>query len=172
MTTTNAKFADTADMQHQSELAALCRMLVVGQGTFSLSIAVCNSPALRTRLIAAVREQFSAFEVITIPTQTVDVYGFIRNHAPFPRTAIFLVGLEASISDAESDDVTLRSLNASRDLWAAAFLCPVVFWLPEYAARVLSETARDFWRIRSHRFYFVNQDNKPTFRQPDSYLGR
>ena len=172
MTSPDTILADPADLSHDSELAALCRMLVVGQGAFSLSIAVCNSPALRTRLIDAVREQFSAFEVVTISPQTIDVYGFVRDHVTSHDTALFLVGLEASISDAESDDTTLRSLNASRDLWLTAFCCPVIFWLPEYAARALSETSRDFWRIRSHRFYFVEQDHSPTFRQPDTDEGR
>ena len=172
MTSPDTLVADLAGVSHDSELAPLCRMLAVGQGTFSLSIAVCNSPALRTRLIDAVREQFPAFEVVTIPPQTIDVYGFVRDHVTSRDTALFLVGLEASISDAKSDDTTLRSLNASRDLWPTAFACPVVFWLPEYAARALSETARDFWRIRSHRFYFADYDHTPTFRQPDTYEGR
>lgn len=172
MTSPDTLVADLADVSHDSELAPLCRMLAVGQGTFSLSIAVCNSPALRTRLIDAVRDQFPAFEVVTIPPQTIDVYGFVHDHVTSRDTAIFLVGLEASISDAESDDTTLRSLNASRDLWPTAFACPVVFWLPEYAARALSETARDFWRIRSHRFYFVTQGSSPTIRQPDTHEGR
>ena len=172
MTSPDTLVADLADVSHDSELAPLCRMLAVGQGTFSLSIAVCNSPALRTRLIDAVRDQFPAFEVVTIPPQTIDVYGFVHDHVTSRDTALFLVGMEASISDAQSDDTTLRSLNASRDLWLTAFACPVVFWLPEYAARALSETARDFWRVRSHRFYFVEQDHSPTLRQPDTYQGR
>jgi tetratricopeptide (TPR) repeat protein len=33
----------------------------------------------------------------------------------------------------------------------------VVFWLPEYAATILSARARDFWRFRSHGFEFVSE---------------
>ena len=40
---------------------------------------------------------------------------------------------------------------------AERYACPVVFWLPEYAATLLAKHAPDFWRYRSHRFEFVSE---------------
>ncbi len=150
---------------HRAELAALLRLLSVGQGGFSLSIAVCNAPVLRDRLIEDVLHQFPAVKVLSIPAETVDVYGLVRDQVEITAaSSLFLIGLEASISDSQRDQHTLRSLNASRDLWPNRFPMPVVFWLPEYAARTLSETARDFWRIRSHRFSFLIRDEVSAIR--------
>src|SRR5436309_12954653 len=146
----------------RAELAALLRLLSVGQGCFSLSIAVCNAPFLRDRLIDEVLRQVSHVVVLTIPAETSDVFAFVRDQAQIDgASGLFLVGLEASVSDSGRDQPTLRSLNASRDLWPDHFKLPVLFWLPEYAARILSETARDFWRIRNHRFSFLFREDFP-----------
>ena len=140
----------------------MLRLLSLGKGCFSLSIAVCNAPSLRDRLIAEVLGNVPTVKVLSIPAETVDVYGFVRDQGDLTHAdGLFLIGMEASLSDAGRDQPTLRSLNASRDLWPERFPLPVVFWLPEYAARTLSETARDFWRIRSHRFSFLIRDDGP-----------
>lgn len=158
---------------HRAELAALLRLLSVGQGCFSLSIAVCNAPVLRDRLIEEVRRQFPTVKVLSIPAETVDVYGFVRDQVAVSESSgLFLIGLEASLSDSHRDQPTLQSLNASRDLWPTRFPLPVVLWLPEYAARTLSETARDFWRIRSHRFSFLMRDDRPVLRSSEMALDR
>jgi tetratricopeptide (TPR) repeat protein len=141
-----------------AELAALRRMLQASHGCFSLSVAVCNSPALREYLIGELRDAFPGIEVIAVPGGTVDVFGFVREAASDPaRSALFLTGLEHSIPSSRQDRPALRSLNASRDLWEERFPCPVVLWLPEYVATLLSVHARDFWRYRSHRFEFVSE---------------
>jgi tetratricopeptide (TPR) repeat protein len=69
--------------------------------------------------------------------------------------ALFVIDLERIIPSEAKGQTGLRSLNASRDLWEQRFRCPVVLWLPEYAAALLSIHARDLWRYRSHRFEFV-----------------
>ena len=121
------------------ELRALRRMLDVARGGFSLGFAVCNSPALRSYLIGQVRKSFPDVEEVIIPPETVDVFGFVRaNSRMINRTALFVTGLERSLPSSEANFSVLRSLNASRELWVANFACPVVFWVPEYVATLLS----------------------------------
>jgi tetratricopeptide (TPR) repeat protein len=158
MSSTAILTGGTAESARQAaELAALRRMLQASRGCFSLSMVVCNSPALREYLIGELRDAFPGIEVIAVPGGTVDVFGFVREAASDPdRSALFLTGLEHSIPSSRQDQPALRSLNASRDLWEDRFPCPVVLWLPEYAATLLSIHARDFWRYRSHRFELVS----------------
>jgi tetratricopeptide (TPR) repeat protein len=173
-----------------AEMAALRRMIDASRGTFSFSVAVCNSPALRDYLIAQFRQSFTGIKVLSVPAGTVDVYGYATDQSVRPApTAIFLVGLEASIRTADArtairgDDAkpsrepttetrhTLRSLNASRDLWQDRFACPVVLWLPEYAAVLLARTARDLWRYVSHHFEFVAEQTTAALAMTDRFAG-
>jgi tetratricopeptide (TPR) repeat protein len=141
--------------RQNAELAAMSRMLEVSEGCFSLSVAVCNSPALRDHLIGRLGESGPP-EVVSVPKGTIDVYGVVvdRVKGTSPR-AVFVVDLELSVPSREPEQLTLVSLNASRELWEQRFACPVVFWLPTYAANLLAIHAKDLWRYRSHRFEFV-----------------
>ncbi len=150
---------ESGETQRQAaELAAMQRMIDASRDCFSLSVAVCNSPALRDYLIGDLCKSFPAVRTVTVPAETVDVFGHVVEEVDDSALAgLFVVNLEASIHSTEEDHPTIRSLNASRELWERTFRCPVVFWLPEYAATLLSIHARDFWRYRSHRFEFVSE---------------
>lgn len=141
-----------------AEVAAVRRMLQASQGCFSLGVAVCNSPAPRDELIGELRQTCPDIRVVAVPQETSDVFALALAEAGDPPpAAMFLVNLEASLPSDRADHPVLRSLNASRELWPKHFACPVVFWLPEYAAAILSTHARDFWRFRSHGFEFVSE---------------
>jgi len=143
--------------EFRDEFDALLRMLELSEGTFSMSIAVCNAPALREQLIAELQQRRTGLEQIALPAGIVDVYGFVMEHAqPGQSGGLLLTGLEASISSRRTDNMCLQSLNASRDLWEQRYHRPVVLWLPEYAVRELMEVAVDLWRYLSHRFSFVS----------------
>jgi tetratricopeptide (TPR) repeat protein len=139
-----------------AELAAMRCMLEASRGVFSLSIAICNSPGLRDYLISRLREFSPTIGVVSIPKGVGDPFQVVEaaklTESP---AALFVTDLERLLSSQMKDHPALRSLNASRELWERHFRCPVVFWLPEYAAALLSTQARDFWRYRSHRFEFV-----------------
>ncbi len=155
----DADKAGTAAVETQrqsAELAAVERMLELSQGTFSLSIAVCNSPALRDFLIGRICETRTGSEVVSIPAGTVDVYGYtVDQLGKRTPAALFLVDMEHSIRSEDRYQHALKSLNASRDLWSRRYQCPLVLWLPEYAVALLATSARDFWSVCSHRFEFV-----------------
>jgi len=148
------------------------RMLDASRGAFSLSFALCNSPALRDHVIVRLQESRSGIEAVRVPRSTVDVYGAVVAAAQDDqRTALFVVGLEDSLDSTAADHPTLRSLNFSRDLWESRFHCPVVFWLPEFAIKLLSQIARDFYRYRSHRFEFISEQATPIAGMSDRFAG-
>ncbi len=141
-----------------AELAAMRRMIGAARGSFSLSVAICNSPALRDYLIGRLQGSFAGLRVVRVPRGTVDVYGLAAAEAgKTPPDGLFLAGLEESIASGAESQPALRSLNASRELWEQRYRCPVVFWLPEYAATLLARHAPDLWRYRSHCFEFVSE---------------
>jgi len=141
-----------------AELAAMRRMLDVARGCFSLSVAVCNSPALRDQIARELSQASAGIRVVVVPRGTIDVFALVVTDQADPRpAALFLTNLEASLPSGRESHPTLRSLNASRELWPRKFPCPIVIWLPEYAAALLSTQARDFWRYRSHSFEFVSE---------------
>jgi len=142
----------------RAELEAFRRMLDASQGCFSLSIAVCNTPVLREYLISELKAEHPGINIVFISPGTIDVFGVTETEVIGEKcAALFVIGLEQSISSTDQEQRTLRSLNASRELWEHSFHCPVVFWLPEYAASLLITHAPDFWRYRSHRFEFVSE---------------
>ncbi len=141
-----------------SELAALRRMLAASAGVFSLSVAVCNSPALRDYLIERLKSARADAQVVPLPAGIRDVFDFVaKNTDGAELSALFVVDLEASLDSQEEQFPILRALNASRELWMQSFAQPVVLWLPEFAVGLLAEHARDFWRWRSHQFDFASE---------------
>ncbi len=144
--------------QANRRVEAMLRMLDLSSGVFSLSISVCNSPALRNYLIEKMRKTRPDIQVICIPRDTADVLTYVRQQVNTPDcSALFITGLEELLPSTQARHPVLRSINASRELWERQFHCPIVVWLPEYAAGLLSREAPDFWRYRSHRFEFVSE---------------
>jgi len=155
----------------RAEIDALRRMLTISQGTFSLSIAICNSPALRDHLIAHIRNEMDAIEIVRLTEETVDVFASARRHVSNenPR-GVFVVDLEKALGTDKRDKV-LQALNVSRESWRAAYPCPVVFWVPEYVTQLLSTRARDLWSWISHSFEFVSEQSTAQAGLQDRYAG-
>jgi hypothetical protein len=147
--------AERESSRQTAELAAFRRMLLVSEGTFSLSFAVYNTRRLRDELIGQLIAEFPGIAVVKLPPKSTDPFAVVREEITTikPR-AVFVLDLEASLSLQGAPSPALRSLNASRELWER-FACPVVFWLAEYAAARVATQAVDFWRYRSHTFEFT-----------------
>ncbi|TWT45995.1 photosystem I assembly protein Ycf3 [Phycisphaerae bacterium RAS1] len=167
MTTQAQAFQTGIEVDRQAaELAALRRMLDIAAGESSFSIAVCNSPPLRDHLIGELARSHPGVETLSVPPSTTDLFAFASKHAAHVgRRALFIVDFEKSLPGAADlatslpGDDPLRSalhvLNASRDRWRDVFPVPILIWLPEYGAALLSRHARDFWSLVRHRFEFV-----------------
>jgi len=157
--------------QQAAELEAVRRMLTASRSTFSLSLAVCNSPALRDHLLERLASFGPNLQVVALPGGTVDVFGVVRDKFQSRSSALCVVGLEASLPSAASVIPALESLNASRELWKTTFPVPVIFWLPEFAACLLLTHARDFWRWFSHQFQFVSEQAGLQSSLQDAFAG-
>lgn len=162
-----------AETERQAaELAAMRRMLEASRGTFSLSIAICNSPALRDYVIGRVQSGCDDVELIHLPDSLEDVFEHVGHSAQCEdQAALFLVNLEKSLPSSMDEHPILRRLNATRELWKESYACPVVLWVPEYTATLLSEHARDLWAWRSHQFEFLSELAEPVAAMADSFAG-
>jgi|GEM_PF-1008801 len=138
-----------------AELAALRRMLDVSAGVFSLSFAVFNTRPLRQELLATLADTVPGIVMVTLPAQTTDPLQATQEQlGAGTMQALFVLDLENTLTtEGALQPCTLNALNASRELWEA-FKCPVVFWLAEHAAALMSQQAVDFWRYHSHTFDF------------------
>jgi tetratricopeptide (TPR) repeat protein len=155
-----------------AELAAMRRMLAASRGTFSISVAICNSPALRDHLIQQLTAETPDIVVLAVPEDTEDVYDFARAKvSDSPVGGLFVTNMEKLLPSAQEHYPVLRRLNAARELWGQVYHCPVVFWLPEYAATLLSVHARDLWSWKSHQFEFVSEMATATAGAMDQYAG-
>src|SRR5205809_1103965 len=85
---------DEIDRQN-AEMAALKRMMELSAGTFSLSLAVCNSPALRDHVISALQRDAPRIQRVAVPPGTTDVFGYVAAQPlPADSEALFIIGLE------------------------------------------------------------------------------
>ena len=168
-TATPAAFEQTA--YQRAELDAFRRMLTISEGTFSLSVVVCNSPALRDHLVEHIRSERKGIEVVRIEKDTPDVFGLVRSQIGErdPR-AIFIIEMEKSLA-ADQRDGVLQRLNVSREQWRSCYRCPVVFWIADYVTELLSTRARDLWSWVSHHFEFVSEQATASAGLQDSYAG-
>jgi tetratricopeptide (TPR) repeat protein len=154
------------------ELEALRRMLDVSEGTFSLSIAICNSPSLREYLIQKLQKENKRIKEVEIQEKVTDVFEYVKERVPEGKWgAVFIKGLEKNISSDEKEFKIFRVLNTSRERWKSSYSCPIVFWLPEYAVAIFSTYARDFWSWVSHLFEFISEGLTVEQAKAESYSG-
>jgi tetratricopeptide (TPR) repeat protein len=146
-------------------------MLVASRGTFSLSVAVCNSRPLRDFVIGKLTSSDPRIALLPVPAATVDVFGCAAKCLRPGTSALFILGIEDSLSSAAPDSPLLASLNSSRDLWPKRFAMPVVLWMPEFAVALFSQHARDFWAWKSHQFEFVSELASVPAAMEDRYSG-
>jgi len=147
-------WADSHSPVESDELAALGRLLSASEGVFSFSIAVCNSPAEVDSLIDTICGRVDGVCRIRIEKGVRDVFGFVSENAGENcRWGVFVTGLER-IVPSDGGRSVLQNMNAVRESWKERFSCPVVFWVPEYVATLLSENARDLWSWISPKLDF------------------
>ena len=73
--------------------------------------------------------------------------------ASHPPTALFVSGLD--LLDTKSGQLTIASLNLSRELWLKRWPCAVVFWITMAELPFLIRGAPDLWSWKSHLFEFT-----------------
>jgi len=166
-----SKRLEQVDYQ-KAELAALHRLLVVSEGTSSLSIAVCNSPALRDHIIERIKTNAKGIKVIKILKEVKDIFEFVKvkTDGEMP-SSIFILDVEKAVPSDSKDHKVLRALNVTRELWKANYSCPIIFWVPEYVATLISKHSPDLWSWVSHHFEFVSEQAGAISGKSDAYAG-
>jgi len=137
-----------------------------------LSLAICNSPALREYLIGKVTEQKAGIEIIQVEKNCTNLLAAAEEKlASRKPPAVFVTEIENALPSDDIQPKVIGNLNASRELWQERFSCPVVFWLPEYAATMLQRDALDFASWISHIFEFVSEQATAMAGTVDAYAG-
>jgi len=141
---------------NERELLAMARMLRRGTGTFVLAFARLNVPALRTQLVATLRDVLAPFAITiyetTLSGRDADIYAELAA-TPGQGHPLFVYGLE-SVMPSTDPYRALGQLNERRGRYQQ-LARPVVFWVPEYVLRLIATKAPDFWAWRSGVYDFV-----------------
>jgi tetratricopeptide (TPR) repeat protein len=147
--------------EDQDELRAMFRMLRRARG-FVLAFAIVNHPSLRDELIASCLESDDAILDVRLDPGTLQgvVVQLDKAVGPARPKALMVSGLETLLELAGQPAPHLEHLNLNRGYCGRRFPWPVVFWIPEYAAREFARKAGDFWSCRSGAYRFRgNQDH-------------
>ena len=170
-----------AERDLHSETAALCQLVNLGRGRFTLALIEYDLPRACGRVIRDLREQFSALNIVEAelappPPDAPLSYNLLdqlktvvgATSPDKPPDVLILKGLEIllppSISrDADhiTDDLlrALQPLNLGRNILAEMFPCPLLLFLPKAAMEVLLTSAPDIVSWKSGFFVFESDLN-------------
>ena len=161
----------------QETLLALERLLTRAEG-FALAFARVNMPTQRVELVQEIRRRLEprGFVIIEVDFREpvadllwelesrLERFDGIKQKAgpraravaeAGPRFAIFVYGLENSITSAAVYHPLLAVMNYKRENFREQIPGPLVLWVPEYVLQAVIEGAPDFWAWRSGVFEFA-----------------
>lgn len=158
-------------------MLGLERMLTFAEGA-AIAFARVNIPSRRAELAKEIRERVEPLGIkiveIDLREPVRDLLAEIKHRLKnsylmkprdekrefvvaesSPRFAIFVYGLEHSLSSSETYHPTLAVMNYKRENFREIIPAPIVLWVPEYALQAIMEGAPDFWAWRSGVFEFA-----------------
>jgi tetratricopeptide (TPR) repeat protein len=140
-------------------LAAMRRGLLRARGSFTLYLAVSNSPRHSRELIRMLADAVPGIEVVELAPGVEDpLTAVVERAGPAESGPLMVLGLERSLSTDEEAAPVLRVLNMQRERWPKALRRPVVLWVPEFLLELLGRSAPDFLDWRSGTFFFTEED--------------
>jgi HEAT repeats len=164
------------------EMEALCQLVRLGQGRFTLALVEYDLPRAHTEVIAYLREQFSALNRVEAALSppppdaplTYNVLDQLKNVAQAispdkPPDVLICTGLETlfpqtlSTDDGQMSDElrrALQPLNLGRNLLAEMFPCPVLLFLPKAAMEIVLTSAPDIVSWKAGFFVFESDLQK------------
>ncbi|MEH1849952.1 MAG: hypothetical protein V7L25_34540 [Nostoc sp.] len=162
----------TKENQHTSQ--RLIRAIALSEGQFALILVRCNYGRLREQMLENIRsvtKDIYIREIFLNPSTTslhstivselsLDNPAVLTDSLP---SAVMVFGIE-SIIDLEN---LLTGINQARDIYAATFPFPVVLWLQDEVASLLSRLAPDFksWAVTTIKFEMTKADLIALIRQ-------
>ncbi|MCC5652234.1 hypothetical protein LC609_20900 [Nostoc sp. XA013] len=163
----NHKQLDFYTKENQHTLQRLIRAIALSEGQFALILVRCNYRQLREQTLENIRsisKDINIREIVLNPSitslhSTIVSELSLDNPAVLTDTlpsAVMVFGIE-SIIDLEN---LLTGINQARDIYAATFPFPVVLWLQDEVASLLSRLAPDFksWAATTIKFEMAKSD--------------
>lgn len=147
--------------ENQHTLQRLIRAIALSEGQFALILVRCNYKRLGEQILGNIRsitKDINFREIVLNPSTTslhktiiselsLDNPAVLTDSLP---SAVMVFGIE-SIIDLEN---LLTGINQARNIYAATFPFPVVLWLQDEVASLLSKLAPDFksWAVTTIKF--------------------
>ncbi len=166
--------SENADLH--GEIEALCQLVRLGQGRFTLALIDYDLPRTRDQIIAHIHEHFANLNVVEVelsppPPDAPRTYNVLDQlerlvQAASPNTppdVLLITGLETLFPNAISTDDpkmsdelrrALQPFNLGRNLLADQFRCPVLIFLPRPAMQIVLSSAPDIVSWKSGYFTF------------------
>ncbi|MEH1938540.1 MAG: hypothetical protein V7L14_33520 [Nostoc sp.] len=164
---TNDKQLRVCTKENQQILQRLIRAITLSEGQFALILVRCNYGQLREQMLENIRSitrDINIREIVLNPSTTslhITIVSELSLDNPAVLTdslpsAVMVFGIE-SIIDLEN---LLTGINQARDIYAAIFPFPVVLWLQDEVASLLSRLAPDFksWAVTTIKFEMTKAD--------------
>lgn len=164
---TNDKQLHIYTKENQHTLQRLIRAIALSEGQFALILVRCNYGQLREQMLENIRsltKDINIKEIVLNPSTTslhstivsklsLDNPAVATDSLP---SAVMVFGIESTI-DLEN---LLTGINQARDIYAATFPFPVVLWLQDEVASLLSKLAPDFksWAVTTIKFEMDKAD--------------
>ncbi|NDJ25864.1 hypothetical protein GS682_30605 [Nostoc sp. B(2019)] len=165
--------------ENQHALQRLIRAIALSEGQFALILVRCNYGQLREEMLEHLRSitQDTNLREIVVNSSTTSLHSTITSELlldnPVVATdslpsAVMVFGLESII---DLDDL-LTSINQARDIYATTFHFPLVLWLQDEVASLLSRLAPDFksWAATTIKFEMAKSDLITLIRQETESL--
>ena len=162
------QIAQTSVNQNKHSLQRLIRAIELSRGQFTLILVRCNYQQLREQVIENIRNATKDIYLreILLPPSAKTLHKviiselFLDNPAvasdSLP-TSVIVFGLESNLA---LEDL-LTSINQARDIYADTFPFPVILWLQDEVATLLSRLAPDFksWAATTIKFEISQEDS-------------
>jgi WD40 repeat protein/tetratricopeptide (TPR) repeat protein len=165
MTTDKQLHVYTKENQHS--LQRLMRAIALSEGQFALILVRCNYGQLREQMLENIRSITKDINIreIVLNSSTTSLHNTIVSELSLDNPAVLTDSLPAAvmvfgIESAIDLENLLTGINQARDIYAATFPFPVVLWLQDEVASLLSRLAPDFksWAATTIKFEMAKAD--------------
>jgi WD40 repeat protein/tetratricopeptide (TPR) repeat protein len=167
-------------IENQHSLQRLIRAIALSKGQFALILVRCNYERLRGQILANLRsltKEINLREMVIKPSITVGLHTTIIAELFLDHPVITTDSLPASLMVFGLESVIdienlLSSVNQARDIYADTFPFPLVLWLKDEVATLLSRLAPDFksWAATTIKFEMGKEDLVALVRQETESL--
>ncbi|MCC5656619.1 hypothetical protein LC608_06420 [Nostoc sp. XA010] len=165
MTTNKQLHIYTKENQHT--LQRLIRAIALSEGQFALILVRCNYGQLREQMLENIRsisKDIYIREMVLNPSIT-SLHNTIISELSLDNPAVLTDSLPSGVMVFGIESNTglenlLTGINQARDIYAATFPFPVVLWLQDDVASLLSRLAPDFksWAATTIKFEMTKAD--------------